>query len=156
MSRYNQFGESVVIEGNKTVEEIISDLKFISKIKEGEILNTQNDTLTQEGWSTSIWRTFIYRRESRKVTLEFFRYVTNEALVKLSCHLSDKNRFNQELGIMIFDALRESREGIENHKKTYISDQRYASDIESFLLLLDVQLKEYKKIVDTILNNQNN
>jgi len=150
MSRHNQVGESAAGGRNKSVEEIISSLKFISKFKAGEILNTQNETLTQGGWITSIWRTFIYRRESRQETLEFFRRVTNDAFAMLNCFLRDNDRFNQELGVMIFNAIRESRDGIENHKKTYSSDQRYVSEIETFLLLLDARLKEYKKIVDAV------
>ena len=51
-------------------QEIISKLKFIGKIKTGEIVNTRHMYVQQEGLGTSISRTFVYR-DNRSNVLSF-------------------------------------------------------------------------------------
>ena len=59
--------------GERSVQDIVSKLKFISKIKEGELVDVHSLTVMEAGVPTSIYRTFFTRSESRKITLDFLR-----------------------------------------------------------------------------------
>ena len=102
---------------DKAVQDIVSKLKFISKIKVGEVVNVQTESLMKIGWVTSAYRTLIFKGEGRDATLLFFRRIIGEAFELSMRYLSSKEKFHQEIGEMIVNALHESKAGIENHKK---------------------------------------
>jgi len=135
--------------GDRDVQDIVSKLKFISKIKEDEILDVKSETLMEKGWITTGYRTIFARKECRKGALDFFRDVTNQALEKISNYLDKDGEFYYNVSAMIFSVLKESKDGIQNYQKTYKDDKMYVSEIETFLLLLETKIKEHeKKIIE--------
>lgn len=132
--------KSFVIDGSeRSVQDIVSKLKFISKIKEGEIMDVQTHSLTEWSIGTSVYRTFIARGESRKSALEFFRSVIGEAFDLATKYLSSSEKFFQDIGMMIVIALQESKAGITNHAKTYSSDRFHVSKVETLIKTLDTK-----------------
>jgi len=136
----------------RSVQDIVSRLKFISKIKEGEIVDVRSSTIMELGWPSSIYRTFFTRNESRKITLEFFRQIISSAFDMITLYLNMKDAFYQQIGVMIFDALKESKTGIANQSKTYRNDRMYVSQIETLLLTLDTELIEFQNIIKNLTN----
>jgi acyl-CoA hydrolase len=131
----------------RSVQDIVSKLKFISKIEEGEIVDVRSSTIMEAGWSSSIYRTFFTRNESRKITLDFFRQTISNAFDMITLYLNAKDQFYRQIGVMIFEALQESKKGITNHGTTYRRDRMYMSQIETLLLTLDKELIEFNNII---------
>jgi len=138
--------KSFVIDGSeRSVQDIVSKLKFISKIKEGEIVDVTSLSLMEKGWSTSAYRTLVTRNESRKATLEFFRQVIGEAFDLAGRYLASKEVFFQEIGAIIVSALQECKAGISNHAKTYRDDRMHVSKIETLVKTLDTKSTDLQR-----------
>lgn len=144
--------KSFVIDGSeRSVQDIVSKLKFISKIKEDEVVDVTSLSLAEKGWATSAYRTYraIIARdnESRDDTLEFFRQVTEKAFDLAGKYLTSNDVFYQEIGTMIINALQESKVGISNHAKTYKKDRMHVSKIETFITTLDTKSADLRRRV---------
>lgn len=131
----------------RSVQELVSKLKFVSKINEGELVDVHTLTIMETGIATSLYRTFLTRSESRKITLEFFGRIIKDAFDMIILYLKERDDFSQQIGVMMLRALREAQEGIINHGKTYRKDRMYTSEIETLMLTLDAKLKEFDRIV---------
>ena len=132
----------------RSVLDIVSRLKFISKIKEGELVDVHSSTIMEAGWQSSVYRTFFTRREGRKITLDFFRQSISNAFDMITLYLNMKDVFYRQIGVMIFETLQESKSGISNHGKTYRNDRMYVSQIETLILTLDTELLEFQSIIN--------
>ena len=124
----------------RSVQDIVSKLKFISKIKEGELVDVHTLTIIESGVVTSLYRTFITRSESRRITLDFFHRIIGSAFDMIALYLEEKGDFGRQIGIMILNSLKESKDGIISHGKTYRKDRMYKSEIETLILTLDTKL----------------
>jgi len=132
--------KSFVIDGSeRSVQDIVSKLKFISKIKEGEKVDVQSLTLCESGLGTSLYRTFVARGESRENALEFIRSIILEGFNLASKYLKKPEKFLKDIGKMIIDALHESRAGLVNLTKTYQADRMYVSKVETLMSTLETK-----------------
>lgn len=141
--------KNFIIDGSeRSVQDIVSKLKFMSKIKEGEIVDVASLSLMERGWKTSAYRTFVARGENRMATLEFFRHVIGEAFDLATKYLQNPEKFFQDIGEMIIIALQESKAGIANYKKTYASDQMYVARVETLMKTVDTKSNDlHRKIM---------
>nr|QBK86401.1 MAG: uncharacterized protein LCMAC102_01960 [Marseillevirus LCMAC102] len=146
--------KSFVIDGSeRSVQDIVSKLKFMSKIKEGEIVDVQSLTLMEKGWGTSAYRTLVARGESRKATLEFFRIVIGEAFDLASRYLKRDGQFFHDIGSMIVVALQEAKSGLANHSKTYKDDRMHMSKIETLVQTLDTRSIDLTRQIEDLCHN---
>lgn len=127
-------------------QDIIGKLKFIGKIKEGEIIDVQSLTLHPSGWITSVYRTIknlFTKVESRDITLEFVNEALEEGLELANLYYSScgDESFHKRIGNLLVQSLQESRKGISNLKSTYGNDAMYTARIEAMLSMLDAKLK---------------
>lgn len=141
-SKSNSLKNFVVDGSERSVQDIVSKLKFISKIREGEIVDVSNLSLSERNWKTSMYRTLFARKESRHMTLDFFRQVVGEAFDLATLYLRSEEQFFQNIGSMIISALQESKAGILNHAKTYSHDRMHVSKTETLLRTLDTKISD--------------
>ena len=127
----------VIDGGERSVQDIVSKLLFISKIREGEKINISRLTLCQDNWSTKVYRTL--GRESRCSTLEFIREVFGEAFDLSSKYLNTDNKFYRDIGTMILTNLQKSKAGLTNLTKTYAEDRMFISKIETLTSTLETK-----------------
>jgi len=135
--------KSFIIDGSeRSVQDTVSKLKFISKIEEGEIVDVHTLTLYPLGLVTSLYRTFFARGEGRDHTLNFFRRTIQDAFdLALEC-FQNEDAFFRQTGAIIITAIRDARVGILNHAKTYAGDKMYESKIDTLILGIDARLKD--------------
>lgn len=135
--------------GDRSVQDIMSCLKFISKIKVGDVVDVGSRTLMKKCISTSLYRTMIARKEGRGKALDFFRVTIGESLDVASEYLKiDKNAntFYKDIATVIINSLNDVKKGIINHSKTYAYDCDHVSKIETLLDFLDIEIKELVRI----------
>jgi len=140
------------------VQDILSKLRFLSKIERHEKLDVSSLSLITDTWYNNLYRFAKWAAatvaesqgfswcniESRKASLEFIYQTTEEAL-NLARELFTKDAsatLNYSLGSMIIATLRELDTGIQGLKKTYESDRMFISRIEAFQEILNAQINE--------------
>ena len=153
MEESNRLNNFVKDGSERSVQEIESKLKFISKINEGELVDVRTLTIMENGPVTSFYRTFLTRSESRNITLDFFKRVIGDAFDIIVMYLKEKDGFSHHIGDIMLESLKDSKEGILNHKNTYRKDRMYTSEIEALILTLDTKLDEFNKIFNEFDSN---
>ena len=138
--------KSFVIDGSeRSVQDVVSRLKFISKIQEGEKIDVQSLVLCEPGTKTSLYRTLIARNESRERSLEFFRNTIGEAFELATKYLHRKEIFFKEIGGMIITALQECKIGLKNSTKTYADDKMFISKIDTLISTLNTKSRDLNR-----------
>lgn len=137
--------KNFVMDGSeRSVNDVLSKLRFISKIKVGDKLDINSMTLMEDSWSTTLYRTYrsiIAKKESKADALEFFRTVIGEAFDLATRYLSSHDRFFSDIGIQLVELLQLAKVGINNHIKTYTHDSFHTAKVESLITILDTKLK---------------
>lgn len=142
------------------IQDVLSKLKFLSKIDKHEKLDVASLSLVADTWYINLYRRIkefcadrnIYWKtsESRKVSLEFIKTTANEALKLAGDLLSRENRsgtLNISLGQMIITTLNGLDPGIQGLKKTYAEDRMFISQVETFEQLLRVKILELGRMI---------
>lgn len=138
--------KSFTIEGGeKEVNEVVSKLRFISKMKEGEKLDVQTLRLYENCATTALHRTFIARNESRERTLEFIRESTQDAFNLTMKYLTKQEHFYKDVGSMIIKAIQEIKPALVGLKKTYEDDRMFVAKVETFEGTLDTKILDLKR-----------
>jgi len=124
-------------------KEILSRLKFIACVKEGEKINTGKMYVQQDCIATSISRTFI-NIDNRTNTKTFVQNTVNRSFEILElCHNSDK-AIDKDLCRQFTRDLVSAKEGIRNLKKTYAMETKFVCDLDIILEEIDVKVSLYK------------
>lgn len=136
--------KSFIIDGSeRSIQDTLSNLIFISKIQEGHIMNVFNHTLSESSWITSAVRTVFTRDESREKTLEFFRRTFHDAFGILDECMKNRNTspgFYDPMIIRLVQSIENSKKGLANHSKTYITDHMHVSRVDALLASVNVNL----------------
>lgn len=128
---------------NSKSEGILTRLKFISKVKIGDKINTRNHLSIQpNNFITRISRTVILQ-DSRTNALLFISDTIIQAIelidnFKNSQKISDKNL----LKILLID-LKSAKIGINNLSDTYCDDLIIVSEFQTILQNIDFTLEEF-------------
>jgi hypothetical protein len=139
-----QFKNFVIDNSDVTVYDIISKLLFLSKIKEGEKINTEDFYVEETSWFTTLRRTF-FRNQSRTKTLEFIKNLTDSALDIASKCSSSNVDLHRNIGNYIIDSLEQSKTGLLNLTKTYEDDRMFVSKMQTLIGILDEKINVFKK-----------
>jgi|WetSurMetagenome_2_1015567.scaffolds.fasta_scaffold291289_1 hypothetical protein len=120
------------------VQDIVSKLRFISKLKPCEKLNVATLTITGGRWFDL--HRFRNESESRDKTLEFIKKVVDDALEITSRCFINRSKFAHYIGRMILESLQESKDGIHSLEKTYEVDRMFVSRIEAFERIMNAKI----------------
>jgi hypothetical protein len=134
---------------DRVVQDCISKLKFISRIRENEILNTKTLTLQEWDLTVSAYRTFVDRKQSRETSLEFYRTVIKEAFTLCISYLDDgTDPFLHHTAVTILDCLDGVSSGLSNHAKTYSGDTKHVADVETLIQTTEDKVRDIRKIIE--------
>lgn len=131
----------------KSVQDVVSKLKFISKISIGEIVDVSTLTLMDRSWTTSAYRTVLARGESRESSFELFAESTGLAFEMAAEYLSSPAPFFYNIGLMIIEAIQEAKQGILNHSKTYSDDKMFAARSETLIKTIEAKIKDFSTLI---------
>jgi hypothetical protein len=137
--------------GNEqVVNDIISKLRYIAKVKSGEKLNVKELFVRD---NNEIWQRFLRTMrngvlwedgESKESTLAFLTSVTDEAL-NLICFYRKEvdNEFNNNIADMLTRNLEDALKGMESIIDTYKDNRIFSSQIETMMGTLTLRLKAF-------------
>ena len=100
-------------------QEVISRLKFIGKINNGEKINTLHMYVQPSGLCTTISRTFI-NQDNRMNTLNFCRDTIQRSFELLITFERSENQTDNLLYTNVVHDLKKAINGLNNLKLTYI------------------------------------
>ena len=125
-------------------DDIISKLKFISKIKSGEKINVNGMFIQLEGYVTSISRTLL-KPESRQNTLSFVQQIVTKSINLITTYISTSNFEKSLVAKNITNDLIESKQGLLNLKKTYSDDVMFCCNIDSLIEKINIKISEFER-----------
>ena len=142
------------ISSNK-VEQVISHLKFLSKIRPGEKLNTSelfvrnNDSVFQRVIRTlrnvSSLVSAGTSSETKEATLEFIQATINEAIAIITVYRADKDQFRNNIADILVNNLEGSKIGIRNVISTYQNDRKFISQVAAIMQTLEARIQNLQK-----------
>jgi len=131
---------------NNTFAELLSNLKFLSKIKKDQKINVRDMFIQENNWTTSLSRT-VYKVDNRKNTLHFIQNLitTSFSTCKSLIHNSD-NKSEYTMAQSLLKGLLSSRHGIENLKYTYKDDIHFACILDTIIENINAQIIQFNDI----------
>jgi hypothetical protein len=138
-SSHPNITRSINIEENS---EIISQLKFISKIRPGEQVNVDNLSICSRNIFSGIYRSMY--GEGRDKTLHFFTIIIRRAFEKIQAYSNSEKMSEHIVCVKLIENLFNAIQGLENAKDTYQEDRRFVCDIETMIENIQSKLEELK------------
>ena len=132
-------------------DDTISNLKFISKIREGDKIDSKRLCIQPKGIITSLCRTFYYQ-DNRDNTFTFIINTINHSFNIIELNLSTDDKKKHSMALCVMSDIDNAMRGINNVKKTYIYDSMFCSKIERLLQEITVKLNIVKEKAVSIMN----
>lgn len=120
-------------------KEIVSRLKFIGRIQKGEKINTRYMYVQQDGFTTTISRTFI-NQDNRANCLTFIQDTISKAFELLSLYERSDRECDMMICVNIVKDIQAAKIGINNIKETYMIDIKFTCDLDTLLEFIDARL----------------
>lgn len=134
-----------------SIQDTIAKLKFISKIKPGEVIDLPSLQMMEVCSSTSLYRTLIKSSGSKDASLVFFRRVIGDSIDTLgNLSLKPSDTFYKNISKMILDSLKECKTGLKNHCETYKTDIMHIAKVETLIGILDAKISEFNEEPKTL------
>jgi hypothetical protein len=125
--------------------EVISRLKFIGRIKEGDKINIRHLYIQPEGLGTTLSRTFVYT-DNRKNTLNFIMKILHRSFEIVTQYMISGKPSEKTFASHIVKDIEKCKKGIINLKATYKDDIMYCCTIDTLLQSIMAKLAEiYEK-----------
>lgn len=127
-------------------QDVVSKLRFISKIREGEKLDIQSlQMVPADHWFSKLYRSLFSRGESRDSTFKFVVKVIGEAFELISKYIYQNEILYTQTVIEILKALEESKAGLINLIRTYHDDRMYISRIDTLINTIDTKTSDLQR-----------
>lgn len=128
-------------------DEVISRLKFISKINPGEKISVKGMYIQTDSWMTSIARS-VFTHDSRESTMSFLNTAIKKGFDLLRMYhdnaKADPARtFDQTMFQNILQDLCHAKRGLFNLKKTYESDRMLCCKLDTLAQEINALLTQY-------------
>lgn len=119
--------------------DVLSKLKFISKIRKGEKINVKYMFIQPDNITTKISRT-LYNVDNRMNTLNFIETTIRRGFEIIILHSNSDRPYDIQLRENIITDLASAKSGLINIKETYIDDVMFRCKIDTFIQEIDAKL----------------
>ncbi len=122
-------------------EDIISKLKFLSRVQKGEKINVRGMFIQSDNIQTTVSRT-LWNTDSRQNTLVFIETTINNSVSLIDTYLRSSKSAENIIGINMLDDLSAAKNGIKHLKTTYSDDTMFCAKIDTFIQIIDAKINE--------------
>jgi len=124
----------------KKFEKIISDLKFLAKVKPHQKINVSTKQIvSSDDFLDRAYRTYL-QVEGKQITLKFVREVITAAIDQMFFFSNLKHSFYHSLSDIIKEHISNAKNGIESLAKTYSDNDSVSSEMEAIVTSIDAKL----------------
>ena len=132
---------------------VISNLKFIGMLQEGDKMNTKYGFVQPSGIATSLSRTFYYQ-DNKGNAHNFVKHTISRSIEIFLLHFHHNTPSDIAMCFNIITDLKKAMLGIKNMKTTYMHDTMYCCKLDTLLEELAASLVELEgKIPKTFVHN---
>jgi hypothetical protein len=124
-----------------THSEVMSKLKFISKIRKGDKINVRYLYIQPDNITTKLSRT-LYNVDNRINTLNFIETTIRRGFEVITLHSNSDRTYDIQVRENVIRDLSSCKEGLINIKETYIDDIMFRCKIDTFIQEIDAKLGE--------------
>jgi hypothetical protein len=145
---FSPITDNVIEINDRIIEDVLTRLKFICKVKSGEKIDVTHLQLHENNVWTRLWRTLIARHESRKNTYDFIKTTIADGLSICNMYI----QFHKIVSSKLFhNTLCDIIPALNNLKETtYSQDKWFVSQIETLIATLETKLSELEKKYETL------
>lgn len=122
-------------------QELISRLKFLSKVSRGEKINVPHLFVQNNSWQTTISRT-LWNPDSRQSTQNFIRETILNSFERVELYLKTNNITKMKLANNIIQDIQDSVKGIQNIQYTYKNDAMFTCNLDTIIQLIEAKILE--------------
>lgn len=132
-------------------QEIISQLKFVSRIQPGELLNVKEMTITKHNWFSAIYRRIF--GESRIETFNFINSVIERSFEIIQVYISSVSTEEKLLCAQLLHDMIICVNGLEHLQETYKDDRNFHCQMECLIEKIRARLTTIKTQNPHLLND---
>lgn len=128
------------------LEDVVSKLKFISKLKEGDKICVASMTVVKSDYYSRLCRTIsntVTSDEGREKTMYFVRGVIKKA-IDLAHYYAQNNyqecAFNKNITELIIRNINNAKKGLDNLSKTYSESTKFTTELETIMETMDIKI----------------
>ena len=125
---------------NSEIETLSSKLKFVGKIKSGQKINVETQSIQENTYWTSMSRTM--SGESRNKVYNYISDVIQDSLSILDSLSNSSNEYDIKVCKNLITDLINLNPGVTSLQETYASDKMYVAKLQTLSENLEVKLKE--------------
>ena len=122
-------------------KEIVSRLKFISRINGGEKINVRYMYVQQDDIATRLSRT-LYHKDNRNNALSFIKDTIDRSFEIIKTYKNSDLESKRILCQHILSDIKEAKKGILNLKETYLEDIMFCCRIDVVVQDMDARLRD--------------
>jgi hypothetical protein len=133
------------------VQDIISKLRFLSKVKKGERLQVDGLAVVENTWYAKFVRAWNTMgeikdtgeiKEGRRKSLAFIKELYETGLRLAKSIINETSSYYTDLWNMLIKGLKDAQPGITNLMNYYESDRLYIAEVETFVDVLNAKIND--------------
>tara|TARA_Y100001970_G_C14068076_1_gene767824 strand:- start:76 stop:543 length:468 start_codon:yes stop_codon:yes gene_type:complete len=135
-------------------EDIISKLKFLSRVQKGEKINVKGMFIQSDNIQTTLSRT-LWNTDSRQNTLVFIETTINNSVSLIDTYLRSNKNAEHMIGLNMLEDLSSAKDGIKHLKTTYNDDTMFCAKIDTFIQIIEAKISELNTQYNTVCYDAN-
>ena len=124
-------------------QEIITRLKFLSRVSRGQKINVKDMTLQDESWITSASRS-VWNIDNRNNTMTFIQNTITSAFNMIVLLLKSESVGDHQICKTIVADINGAKRGIQNLKSTYDNDTYFCCGVDTYIQMIDAHMADLK------------
>ena len=124
-------------------QDIITKLKFLSRVSKGQRINVKEMILQDESWLTTASRT-VWNIDNRNNTMTFIQNTITSAFNMIGLLLRSETVGDRQICKTIVGDIIASKKGIRNLKGTYTDDTYFCCGVDTYIQMIDAHMTDLK------------
>lgn len=124
-------------------QEIITKLKFLSRVSKGQKINVKDMTLQDESWLTSASRS-VWNIDNRNNTMTFIQNTITSAFNMIVLLLRSEGVGDRQICKTIVTDIIGAKKGIYNLKSTYTEDTFFCCGVDTYIQMIEAHMADLK------------
>ena len=124
-------------------QEIITKLKFLSRVSKSQKINVKEMTLQDESYFTSVSRS-VWNVDNRNNTMTFIQNTITSAFNMIVLLLKSENVGDKQICKTIISDIIAAKKGIQNLKSTYVEDTYFCCGVDTYIQMIDAHMADLK------------
>ena len=124
-------------------QDIITKLKFLSRVSKGQKINVKDMTLQDESWLTTASRT-VWNIDNRNNTMTFIQNTITSAFNMIVLLLRSDSIGDKQICKTIVADIIGAKKGIHTLKSTYTDDTFFCCGVDTYIQMIEAHMIDLK------------